>query len=177
VKRLVGELEVPDPLVPFEALGSARLQARRRTWRPFRSSPSLRSEPGSVVAIRFTTSATPFRRPRGLPVPARRRRSADSFHEIGVSPRGHRSLPSTPFGADNLREVPSPSATSAGRSTSPGRPARFVPPPGFLTLLTAYSLACLPDSRSGATPGVHPSESYPSTERDAFRRRIPSCRS
>jgi hypothetical protein len=69
-----------------------------------------------------------------------------------------------------------PSATSARRSTSPGRPTRFVPPPGFLTLLTAYSLQRLPATKAGTARGVLPSERFPLAEPHAFRRQLPSCR-
>jgi hypothetical protein len=50
---------------------------------------------------------------------------------------------------------------------------RFVPPPGFLTLLAVFSLQRLPITRTGATHGVHPSELSPPAGPYAFRRRGP----
>jgi hypothetical protein len=55
----------------------------------------------------------------------------------------------------------SPTATSVRRSTNPGFHTRFVPPSGFLTLLTVCSLRHFPVSRTGATRGVHPSRAFP----------------
>jgi hypothetical protein len=43
----------------------------------------------------------------------------------------------------------------------PGFRSRFVPPSGFLALLTVCSLLRLPVTRTGAAPGVHPSELFP----------------
>jgi hypothetical protein len=55
----------------------------------------------------------------------------------------------------------------------PGFQTRFVPPSGFLTLLTVSSLASLPISRIGAARGVHPSELFPPAEPYASRRLCP----
>jgi hypothetical protein len=67
----------------------------------------------------------------------------------------------------------SPTATWMRRSTNPGFQARFVPPSGFLTLLTVYSLQRLPTTRIGAIHGVHPTERFPLAEPYAFRRHDP----
>jgi hypothetical protein len=55
----------------------------------------------------------------------------------------------------------------------PGFQPRFVPPSGFLTLLTVCSPSHLPISEIGAAHGVHPSEPFPPAEPYAFRRRCP----
>ena len=60
------------------------------------------------------------------------------------------------------------------RSTIPGFHTRYVPPSGFLTLLTVSSLQHLPVAQAtGTTHGVHPAELFPLAEPYAFRRRCP----
>jgi hypothetical protein len=87
----------------------------------------------------------------------------------GTPGNPRRSLP-TPAA---LLRFPAPTATSVRRSTNPGFRTRFVPPSGFLTLLTVSSLRHLPVSRTGATHGVHPAELFPLAEPYVFRRRCP----
>jgi hypothetical protein len=55
----------------------------------------------------------------------------------------------------------------------PGFQPRYVPPSGFLTLLTVFSLHRFPATRTGTTRGVHPSELFPLTQPYAFRRQCP----
>ena len=87
----------------------------------------------------------------------------------GTPGNPRRSLP-TPA---TLLRFSAPTAAPARRSTIPGFHTRFVPPPGFLTLLTVSSLRHLPITWTGATHGVHPAELFPLAEPYAFRRRCP----
>jgi hypothetical protein len=127
-----------------------------------------------VAAIRFTASATPFQRPRGFPenrrpTPKRRKLPWTLASLQGTPERLRRSLaaPATLMGFS------ASTATSAWRSTNPGFHTRFVPPSGFPTLLTVYSLQRLPTTRIGATHEVHPADRFPYAEPYAFRRHCP----
>jgi hypothetical protein len=111
------------------------------------------------------------------------------FHGLAVFPnrRVGAEAPTPPMSLDLLQGTPdcpgrrlptpatlmrffAPTTTSAWRSTIPGFHTRFVPPSGFLTLLTVYSLQRFPISRIGAVHGVHPTERFPPAEPYAFRR-------
>jgi len=178
VKRLVGELEArtrwclfrasgderpgptlppdhdpPEVAVPFEAISGNR---SRYSVRDSRHAVSTTS--------RFSGTRTAS---AGAPTASM---GFDSSSGFTVRPR---RLPREPT---TLMRFFAPSATSAWRSTSPGRPTRFVPPSGFLTLLAGYSLHHLPATKAGTARGVHPSEPFPPAEPHAFRRPIPSCR-
>ena len=72
-----------------------------------------------------------------------------------------------------LMSFRAPTTTSEWGSTGPGFHTRFVPPSGFLTLLTVCSPQLLPISKIGAVHGVHPAELFPLAEPYAFRRRDP----
>jgi hypothetical protein len=80
---------------------------------------------------------------------------------------------------DASREVSSPSALAAGEVHSPRVClTRYVPPPGFLTLLTAYALSSPPALfHAGSAHGVLPFRAFPfERSRLASRRPQPSCR-
>ncbi len=109
-----------------------------------------------VAGIRFTAPASPFQRPRGVSGLAIRGLSSGHSHGLGLPSKAH-----VTFSAEVLRGsgtplmgFASPSVIEAGRSTGPGFQSRFVPPSGFFTLLTVYSLHCFPTSRVGTTHGV-----------------------
>jgi hypothetical protein len=153
----VGEVESADPVVPFRDLESVKSAG------DVSSSPGLHGIDLSFEAIKspvadiwFTAPASPFQRPRGIPSLAIRCLSIGHFHGLGLPFKAH-----VTFSAEVLRGsgtplvgFTSPSAISAGRSTGPGVQPRFVPPAGFSTLLTVYSLHCVPTSRVGITHGV-----------------------
>jgi hypothetical protein len=164
----VGEVESTDPVGPSRVLESVKPAGA------VSNSPDLHgiglpfeAVDGLVAAIRFTAPASPFQRPRGVPGLSIRRRNAGHFHGLGLPFKAH-----VTFSAEVLRGFGTPlmgfmfpSATWAGRSTGPGFHTRFVPPSGFPTLLTGYSLTCFPTSRVGAAHGVFgPPEPYPSAE-------------
>jgi hypothetical protein len=153
----VGEVESADPVVPSRVLESMK-PAGAVSDSPGLPGISLSFEAilSLVAAIRFTAPAPPFQRPRGVPGLAIRRRSTGNFHGLGLPFKAH-----VTFSAEVLRGsgTPlmgflSPSTTRAGRSTGPGFHTRFVPPAGFLALLTVCSLHCFPTSRVGAAHGV-----------------------
>jgi hypothetical protein len=88
----------------------------------------------------------PFRRLRGLPKvrhSAPRRFAAERKASIGFDgpPRHTGKVPPESCAAPaTFMGFDAPTATSARRSTDPGFQPRYVPPTGFLTLLTACSL-------------------------------------
>jgi len=137
------------------------------------SRPSkLAAEPVAAIWLRlppcrfhdfagFRSSASPTPKRRQLPW-------------AWIPSRAHRATPA----GDLTPRRPSWSSSplqrhGRGGPLLPGFHPRFVPPPGFLTLLTAFSLHRFPVTRTGATRGVHPSELFPLTEPYAFRRRCP----
>jgi hypothetical protein len=95
-----------------------------------------------VAAIRFPAPVSPFRRPHGIPktrypTPKRRELSWAQTSLQGSPRRPRRSparlqLPSWGFAPLQRHE--------SGGPLFPGFPPRYVPPPGFLTLLTVFSL-------------------------------------
>jgi hypothetical protein len=147
------DLDPPEVAVPFEAISENRIRYSVR-------------DPRHVVS---TTSRFSGIRTAGAGAPTA---SMGFGSSSGLTVRLRR-LPKEPT---TLMRFFAPSATSVGRSTSPGRPTRFVPPSGFLTLLTGYSLHHLPTTKVGTAHGVHPSEPFPLAEPHAFRRQLPSCR-
>jgi hypothetical protein len=173
----VGEVESTDPVGPSRVLESVKPAGA------VSNSPDLHGIGLSfeavdrlVAAIRFTAPVPPFLRPRGVPGLSIRCRSTGHFRGLGLPFKAH-----VTFSAEVLRGLgtplmgfPSPSATSAGRSTGPGFHTRFVPPSGFPTLLTGCSLTCFPTSRVGTAHGVFgPPEPYPSAEPCVSRRLDP----
>jgi len=153
----VGEVESAEPVVPSRVLESVKpAGVVSHSPGPHGIGLSFEAIKSLVADIRFSAPASPFRRPRGVSGLAIRCRGTGHFHGLGLPFKAH-----VTFSAEVLRGsgTPlmgffSPSAIWAGRSTDPGFHARFVPPSGFLTLLTVYSLHCFPTSRVGITHGV-----------------------
>jgi hypothetical protein len=150
---LPSNLDPPGVAVPFEAISENRSRYSVRDLRLAVSTTS-RSSGIRTAGAGAPTASVGFGSPSGFAARPRR-------------------LPKEPT---TLMRFFAPSATSAWRSTSPGRPTRFVPPSGFLTLLTGSSLHHLPATKAGTARGVHPSEPFPPAEPHAFRRQLPSCR-
>jgi hypothetical protein len=89
----------------------------------------------------FAASASPFRRPRGFPKTRRPEPKLRKLPWTSTSLQGTRSRSCRSLAAPaTLVGFRASTATSARRSTNPGFHTRFVPPPGFSTLLTACSL-------------------------------------
>jgi hypothetical protein len=153
----VGEVESADPVGPSRVL-DAVTPAETVSSSPDLHGIDLPFEAlhRLVAAIRFAAPASPFRRPRGLPGRLIRRRSTGSSHGLGFPFKAHVTLPAGVLRGSGtpLMGFRSPSAMWAGRSTGPGFHTRFVPPAGFLALLTVCSLTCFPTSRVGITHGV-----------------------
>lgn len=143
---MVGEFEARSGFAP-----SGHREPTGRAGR-FRPAPTLmrlplpsKRSPDSVAAIRFAAPASPFRRPRGLSKSGRPAPEHRQLPGIGPSSGYTGSTLPAPRGTGRPSWGFSPlQRHQLRRSTSPGRPARFVPSPGFLTLLTACSLRRLP---------------------------------
>jgi hypothetical protein len=133
---------VTGPGGPLQGFGSSEVSRKRfRLLGPSWDCPVFRSVTDLVVGIWFATPAPPFRRPRGFPKirhPAPRYGSSLDLD----FPTGFTSLtpPESCAAPAALLRFISPTATSTRRSTHPGFQTRFVPPSGFSTLLTVYSL-------------------------------------
>jgi hypothetical protein len=174
----VGELEARTRWCPFRVSGDdqpgetlpPRLDPREVAV-PFEATSENRSRYSvrDTRRVVSTTSRSSGSRTAGAGAPTA---SVGFGSSSGLTERPRR-LPREPT---TLLGFLAPSATSAWRSTSPGRPTRFVPPPGFLTLLTGSSLHRFPATKAGTARGVHPSEPFPLAEPHAFRRQLPSCR-
>jgi hypothetical protein len=141
------------------------------------SFPSKRS-PELVAAIRFTTPATPFSRPRGIPDHGRpapeRRQLPWSWTPLQGTPVLLRRLLSKPTDPPGVFRPFSDidGEVHITRASGPVRSAFRVshPPDGLLPL---------PSSDPGGSEplvGFDPSEPFPLAEPYAFRRQIPSCR-
>jgi hypothetical protein len=108
---------------------------------------AFRSDQGSRSRyLGFTAPATSFRRPRGLPGirhSAVRHEAAVRKAPVGLDgPPGHagNTPPESCAAPATFMGFFAPTATSARRSTDPGFHTRYVPPSGFLALLTVCSL-------------------------------------
>jgi hypothetical protein len=98
-----------------------------------------------------------------------RRRNATNFLRLGLPFRAHRNRSAGVLrGSDYPHEICLPlQRRQRGGPRIPGFQPRCVPPSGFPTLLTVYSLQRLPTTRVGTTPGVRPPEPFPPAKPDA----------
>jgi hypothetical protein len=175
----VGELESSDPVDPPGLLEPARLKKALPTSPdPHGIAPSCEaiakprsrySVCGSRPAV-STTARFSGETPSGAEAPEA---PVDLGFPSGYSPnqpRRDREAPTTLLGFD------APTATSVRRSTDPGFHTRFVPPPGFLTLLTAYSLQHLPIPKDRCHSWGSPCRAFPLRRAARLSAPLPSCR-